>query len=322
MVDSELGGIQIEDAQLPNVKATVHLSRSLIHGPVAFDEGLECAGEISLFSATVKGQIRQVKSFVGSLDLQAVVAPDFLRRDILRSCDSSLSLMFARIGTLRESKEAWPQEGKLKLRGFTADEIIPLSAERLGWLEKQPDEDRQEPQPWIHISKHLHDRGHYAASKHAIFHMRRHQAFARRDKRRFGQLRFLFDLAVAKVEERPQRIILSLLVCVLVGTAIIRPFRAYYSETNDSAYQATHAPHAGGHTAVGVYPRFVPFAYALDNALPIIHLGQDDKWAPDSRASSPPIYWTLIATRWFLIATGWAQGIVLAAALDARFRTQ
>jgi hypothetical protein len=62
----------------------------------------------------------------------------------------------------------------------------------------------------------------------------------------------------------------------------------------------------------------------LENSLPLVKLGQDDKWAPDS--SLTPKHWFtnyqfLAGFRWSLILAGWAQATILAAALSNRFKT-
>jgi hypothetical protein len=71
------------------------------------------------------------------------------------------------------------------------------------------------------------------------------------------------------------------------------------------------------------YPTLNPFIYTLENALPLVKLGQDEKWAPDCRHTATSLltsYWFLMWSRWILILSGWFQATVLAAALSGRFK--
>jgi hypothetical protein len=82
------------------------------------------------------------------------------------------------------------------------------------------------------------------------------------------------------------------------------------------------------------YPSFQPFVYTLENAVPLIKLGMDDKWMPDRQHQPQPwcrfgwldwlkwfnSYGFLVWSRWLLIASGWVQATVLAAALADRFK--
>lgn len=76
-----------------------------------------------------------------------------------------------------------------------------------------------------------------------------------------------------------------------------------------------------GHPAV--YPTLNPFIYTLENAVPLVKLGQDEKWAPDRRYPGTnwfTNYWFLVWSRWLLILSGWIQATILAAALADRFK--
>jgi hypothetical protein len=71
------------------------------------------------------------------------------------------------------------------------------------------------------------------------------------------------------------------------------------------------------------YPKFNPFIYSLENDLPLLKLGFDDKWAPDQnyRAKDPVISYAIL--RWarvVLVLFGWFQATVLAAAVASRFK--
>jgi hypothetical protein len=62
---------------------------------------------------------------------------------------------------------------------------------------------------------------------------------------------------------------------------------------------------------------------ALENDLPLVKFGQDEKWAPDKDHHPNhriDDYGFLYGTRIFLIVLGWAQATILASALGNRFK--
>jgi hypothetical protein len=84
-----------------------------------------------------------------------------------------------------------------------------------------------------------------------------------------------------------------------------------------------YAAWADGKAFPNAYPRFQPFVYTLENALPLVKLGQDDKWAPDPRyrpTTRLTSYRFLSGFRWFLIVIGWFQATLLATAIGSRFK--
>ena len=69
--------------------------------------------------------------------------------------------------------------------------------------------------------------------------------------------------------------------------------------------------------------------------MPLVKLGQDDKWTPDPLHKVEPAaggdgcidltgwvhsYWSLTVCRWLLILSGWLQATILAAAVSERFK--
>jgi hypothetical protein len=71
------------------------------------------------------------------------------------------------------------------------------------------------------------------------------------------------------------------------------------------------------------YPKFNSFVYTLENGVPLVKLGQDEKWAPNQKNPSKQWwanYWFLMSVRWLLILSGWLQATVLAAALSGLFK--
>jgi hypothetical protein len=123
------------------------------------------------------------------------------------------------------------------------------------------------------------------------------------------------------LEEQPLRILYPILILAALSGTIFFRYDAHFAETSDTAFLATHTPQRQAKPYS--YPKFQPFVYALENVLPVVKLGQDDKWAPNPapHVTSPRLYMNLAAIRWFLILSGWVMGGILAAAVSARFRS-
>jgi hypothetical protein len=83
------------------------------------------------------------------------------------------------------------------------------------------------------------------------------------------------------------------------------------------------------------HPSFQPFFYTLENAVPLVRLGIDERWMPDlqhqPRPWFPQIGWLdglkwlnsygfLVWFRWLLIVWGWVQATIFAASVADRFR--
>jgi len=141
-------------------------------------------------------------------------------------------------------------------------------------------------------------------------------------------------IAFAWVEENPFRIGWSIAATLLIGTciftwggsnkAMIETVRSLPNAVTDNGKVKPISPH---------YPKYQPFIYTLENAVPPVKLGMDDKWAPDPspefcRAWLPRFPWfyfistygVLVFSRWALIVWGWVQATVLVAALAERFK--
>ena len=178
--------------------------------------------------------------------------------------------------------------------------------------------DLTEPQPWMQLVKLLEDKGHKRDARRVVFELQKHRAKAQwRNNPLARELAILF----ARLEEQPLRILISIAFCVGLGTALFWPMQAHFAPTSDAAYTATSKTDGKAKDVPLAYPKFQPIVYTLENVLPLVKLGQDDHWGPDARSSSSSLYWSLMLMRWFLILAGWAQGVVLAAAVSSRFKS-
>ena len=244
---------------------------------------------------------------------------------------TKLDLTGAVLRYLLDDKNSWPSKNKLKLNALVYEDLYshtsatseqwqnnklpdPLSLdanERIEWLKLQPNDKEIEPQPWFELSKLLEARGKKKDAKHVIHTLRLEQAtqyaFARR----------CWAIAVAWLEEDLFRVLRPLAILIALGLCLYWPAQHAIAPTD----RAVYLEWAQGQPFQRAYPKFQPLIYTIENALPVIKLGQDDKWGPDPYHRPLFFYWILSGFRWILIAAGWLQAALLAAAINQRFKS-
>lgn len=220
-------------------------------------------------------------------------------------------------------------------------------AGRVEWIGRQRPERCFEPQPWVQLSKLLEGKGDQKGAKRVIYEFHRlkvqrlnfhplqsGQEFLSRTRRLLSlfwspskawpYLRHpnrCLGVAFAWLKEAPLRIVYSIAFFLALGWIIFNyaGSSGALAPTEPGAYMAFVA----GKPMPAAYPALNPFVYTLENAVPLVKLGQDDKWAPDRRHRPTDWftgYWFLMWARWGLILSGWFQATVLASALVNRFK--
>jgi hypothetical protein len=237
---------------------------------------------------------------------------------------------------LRDDKESWPSKGSLVLTGFQFDELvlhkkpndlqlmqsllpaeIPFDVDdRADWFLLQSDDQALKPQIWMYFRDKLEANGDDDGARHTIFRLQRAKAQNQSKLVRWRQIAF------AWLQESPLRILYTIALVVAMGWAVFGYAAAFgaMAPTDHEAYTEWTKKEP----ISSAYPKLNPLMYSLENALPLVKLGQDDKWAPDpnfSSAYSQVIYALLVWSRWFLILSGWVQATVLAAALSSRLKS-
>jgi hypothetical protein len=277
-----------------------------------------------------------------------VVKSDLIWQRVEKSEETYLNLVGARVKNLRDDRMSWLEEGSLDIDGLAYEELtlhesssdenitgrtysreLPLIAkERIAWIMLQERDRRSEPQPWMQLRELLERKGDRKGTKYVLFRFRCLQA-----QESWIPWRWLRKL-YAWLEENPLRIGWSIALTLLLGTSIfawggskhamIETVRYLPNATKDNGEVKSISP---------LYPKYQPFVYTLENAVPLVKLGMDDKWTPNPspefcRPWFPELpylffistYGFLVFTRWSLIVWGWVQATVLAAALADRFK--
>ncbi|MFO1146816.1 MAG: hypothetical protein U1E62_00460 [Alsobacter sp.] len=196
------GGIDLKNARLETGVEAQGLTLESRSGAALDGDSLEAGGNIVLRRATVSGEIRLpglaargdldisgasiVHGGATALDLErAVVEGGFLLREATR-IEGVLDLTGARLGTLHDTYEAWPERGDLLLNRCIYGAIIdgPVDAAgRLAWLARQDPARWGEdfwPQPYEQLAAVFREMGHDEDARRVLVKKERLQRRARR----------------------------------------------------------------------------------------------------------------------------------------------
>jgi len=326
-----VGQLNCSNAVLGATGRALSLDRANIQGSVFF-RCLESSGAIRMSNSQIEHNLDCRGATLTDLYCANMrLRGDLIWTSIQKPEQTQLNLAGASMRNLRDDRNSWSSPGKLILDGLVYEELswhpasspeqlainnlsgeLPINAnERIVWLRLQPLDYQAEPQPWIQLSKLLDAKGDRKGAKHVIFALRQEQAKQYRPVHRF------LSVLVALLEENPLRVLWSLTILIVLGTLLF--WNAERGGAMVPRDREAYTAWAQGKPYGSGYPKFQPIIYTVENALPLVKLGQDDKWAPDP-SRRPAYYWLLAGFRWFLIFFGWFQATLLATAIGGRFK--
>lgn len=209
----------------------------------------------------------------------------------------------------------WPQRGELLLDSFVYGRISSKGwidvAKRLGWLELQSKSPFRQ-QPYLQLAKVLKESGN---SNGALRVLEKMEGLRRGGEKNSPLARLWSWILKGSIGYgyRPGRaiwliIVLSALGWMVYGNAgtMVPTDKDAYKEFKDPTTERRVPPH---------YPAFSAPVYSLENSLPLVKLGQGDKWQPDpSRKGSLPTF-----VLWFLrvqIMLGWLLATLFVAGVS------
>jgi hypothetical protein len=288
-----------------NVKGAFEARGVVVKGSVFLCDKFEAEGKVHLQGAQIGGTFDcKGGNFVkATFDLTDASAGTLI--------DSGLN--FRPPGPSDESLTVWPVHGALFLDGFSYSRISSEGRidvhQRIGWLGRQPGTPFR-LQSYLQLARILRDSGDAKGSLRVLETM---EELRRRDEQntpRTGSCKGLRKLAdkvwslllkwTIGYGYYPQRAIGALLILFALGWACY--FVGYYWGKMLPAESSASKEYASKGTLPAYYPRFSAGIYSLENSLPLVKLGQADKWQPDPTSQSPRV---LI---WFLriqILLGW-----------------
>jgi len=340
--------IDCSDAKLVVKGIAFGMDGAKIGGYIFLVNGFESEGEIRLVGAEIGGDLVFRGGKVTEVYCQNIIVKgDLIWQGIKKPENTYFTLVGANVKNFRDDLESWPNKENIILDGLVYEELtlhehssennikasrlspeLPLDArERIKWLMLQQEDRRAEAQPWMQLSKHLESKGDRKGAKHVVFKYRCLQAQESWLLRRWWRMFF------AWMEENPLRIGWTIFGTLVLGTLVFAGAMrsgAMIETAQIQSKQDESIKFISAH-----YPSFQPIIYTLENAVPLVKLGIDERWIPDVQHKPQPwfpqigwldglkwfnSYGFLVWFRWFLIVWGWVQATIFAAAVADRFK--
>jgi len=256
-------------------------------------DGINVTSNVLLNKTCIEGNVRFWDARVGGVftctggDFEvfnlrrAAIKDAFFWTNIHGSPNLVLDLTNTSVGALFDDPQSWPSQGNLFLNGFVYERISagPTDAvSRINWLARQK---VQEPQPFRRLAQVLKELGDEDGARRVLVEMER--------RRRAEEWSSPILRLTTGYGYHPLWALWWLGGLSLLGWIIFRrgQLAKTITPTDEVAYQSqeTHG-HPPPH-----YPRFSPMIYSLENSLPLVKLGQADRWQPDpnSRTTVLPL---------------------------------
>ena len=337
VLGAEIGGdIDLSGASFAAEDYAFLADGARIGGKMVLRDKFSSSGAIRLVGADIRRDLNCEGAQIKMLMAEKMCLGGTLYWTAIRQPRNSyLDLLGASIGTVRDDIESWPPPGCLVIKGLeykdlarhqsaTEESLLALqlaeqrkldAGESIRWLSLQKQKDSLDPQAWMWLANLHKGKDDIAAYRPIV---REYRCRVARESK--NPLRRFFGIRLAMLEENPWSILRVFFALLLAGTVLYwwAAETGKMPPTSEDAYAAWST----GKPFPIAYPRFNPLVYSLENELPLVKLGMDDKWAPDSNLiahGQPTTYWSLAAFRWFLILAGWIQGILLTVGINRRF---
>ena len=236
-----------------------------VKGNMALSEGFRAEGKVELTVSRTAGDL-------------------VFRKGIFKA--ATLDLRDASASSILDDDQVWPERGKLYLDGFVYGRIGegPRDAEtRLKWLDLQPSKPFAR-QPYLQLAKVQRDAGDDDGARRVLIAMEDRQRTAE-GRHWIGSL----ERVTVGYGYRPLWAFWEVVGLSALGWIIYR--RSYLGgnmvPTDKDAYEAfkLHGQPPAH------YGTFAPLVYSVENSLPLVKLGQADKWQPrpnSEHGASPP----------------------------------
>jgi sRNA-binding regulator protein Hfq len=266
--------------------------RAVVTGSVFLCDGFRAKGEVRLLGAQTGGNLECTgPTFSGKLNAgRAAIKGAFLWTSLADPAGTKLDLTNASVGALDDDAKSWPSTGNLFLDGFVYQRISggPRDAEsRLKWLARQ---DPFAPQPYRQLAKVLRDEGNDDGARLVLFEMERRRR-KQEDRGWFARVWSRILRSTIGYGYDPEKALWWLAGLSVLGLILFWGGYAAGSiaPTDNVAYssfkQNSHLPPH--------YETFHASIYSLENALPLVKLGQVDRWQPD-----PDRHWECKPAKW------------------------
>lgn len=331
------GSLDCTGATLSATRVALNADQAEIVGSVFLNSAFSCSGTIRLIATQIGVNLLCSGGEFKMLMCQRMrLGGDLIWTGIRKPKKCYLDLIGASVKTFEDDTASWPATGKLSVRGFeykelthregTSEEQIEshtlapqrklVADERIQWLKLQSTNDTLDPQPWMRLAKLFKEKDDRTGYRQIICEYRCMKA--QTSENPFSRWAWK---GMAHLERNPWSILWAFIPLLAIGSLVFWSAAnvGMMPPTNAMAYSAW----ATGKPFPGTYPKFNPLAYTLENELPLVRFGLDDKWAPATNLSSHGkllLYWLLSSFRICLILAGWVQGVLLTVGINRRFR--
>ena len=354
LLGSSVGGyLDCEGGSFSNLRGkALAADEIIVRGRISLRFGFKAEGEVRLLGAKIGGGLecdrgefsnpRGMCINADAVDVGGnVFLRDFLKAEGLVSLVGarvakglvwtsiatpnlcSLDLRYAKIQTIWDAKDSWPEEGKLRLHGLTYDTLddeAPTGAKlRLDWLRRQPKTPFR-PQPYEHLAGVLRKMGHGREATKILI-------AKEVDNKKWGDLtlweKFCNSVYGLFVDygHRPQKALSFVIIFVVIGALLFNwGYDAeLFSPARVRPYVGTLVQQPAD--VQEEYPTFSPLLYSIDTFVPIIDLHMESYWLPDAQKGQhvrvlgfkrgTVLRWYL----WFHIGLGWVLSSFVIAAI-------
>jgi hypothetical protein len=283
--------------------------RAPVAGGVMFDRdalgrATAVSGDVTFDGAQVQGDFRcSASTFSGNMSLvSASIKGRIIWKDIGNPENARLILTGTSAGSILDDDRSWPPKGNLLLDGFVFDRIfgeVRDAVSRLQWLDRMPSFSLQ---PYRQLAEVLRKEGETNGAQRVLFEMERRRR-KMQDQDRLARARsLLFQVTVGYGYYPTPYAVGWLAALTLLGFSlfwfgfskgiIVPTGKEDYLEFKNGAIP-------------GYYERFHASMYSLENSVPVIKLGQSDRWQPDPAGRSHGLAWALAWIRRAQIVLGW-----------------
>lgn len=305
-------GLNIHDAEVRN---NVFLRNANAQGGVnlagaTIDGNLECTGSefvgnekmpaLNAYGVKVSGNVYLSRGFKAQGDIRffgAYVGRAFRWFGVRSPEKVKLDLRQAKVGTLLNSEDSWPTQGKLYVDEFVYDQIDgrarpnddiiedrvrPTAEVQLRWLQLEP-QDQFLPQPFEQLAGVLRKMGLEEGAKKVM--IEKNETEAKHIPLRFNRIGdwTWFKIVGPRIGYgyRPWNAFLISLVVIGIGWQLFgRGYRrGIVTPADDSEYTVEKD---GAHPSSDDYPKFNAFIYSLETFVPLVKLGLGDHWTPNA----------------------------------------
>jgi len=290
----------------------LNADRMKVKGSVFLNNGFRSEGEVRLLGAEIGGDLScRGGGFTIVSAHTAVIKGKLIWDSIINGEKAELDLTNVSADSIMDDEASWPASGKLFINGFVYGRISggPVTAEkRLEWVRRQYP---FETQPYRQLAKVLRETGDEEGARRVLFEME-DRLWKEDDRVRAFLGRWPMRLMVG-YGRYPMQSLWWLAGLAGVGWILYRRanMKGDMVPRDSEAYELFSA----NHEPPLHYSRFSPLMYSVENSLPLVNLGQADKWqpeppAPASRQPGEKLFawvWRRLTWRRFLVWFLWFQ---------------